>query len=532
MIKINTLKNKHIGQPAFCMGTAPHLNKLNLDLIKDFVSIGCNQLLEEADRLNINYICFQREERFVQVKNRLSGSTGVKMVLPESIITKNEECLSDFEDRIIPIHLRFTTPGHAEMFSFDLENCVYAGDSIAIEIQLAVWMGCNPIYILGVDAQFHNHDHPFYDEMKMDEEYMKKVEKYSYNDLKEWLKKTKSILWSRGIRLFNAAGDISKLDVLPRIRLEAATGNPKVAVTSKTFSQDEYLVNELKRYFSEVKINNSKDKLKDNLLVDFLKDCDGMILGTEPFDAEVIRQLPCLRNVSKYGVGLNNIDFDAVKRHEIDLVYKKGVNSDSVAELVLCHSLNLIRKVEQSVQGYKNGKWKKLPGKELAEMTVGIIGYGHVGKVVAHKFASLKCARLLVNDLIDFPQQPPYEFVPLDYLLSESDIVTIHIDAESRNYNFVNKDFIDKMKNGAFLINTSRGTVVEVDALIEALNTEKLSGAALDVYKHEPDIDERLKNCSNLLTSCHIAGSSNRAIKNMGWAAIEGILKLFNIEPV
>ena len=155
-MNISNLKNKHVGKPAFCLGTAPHLNKLNLNLLKDFVTIGCNQLTEEADKLNLDYICFQREKRFDQAKDKLFKLTNSKIILPTGFISKHEECLEAIKDKIIPIHLKFATPGHSEIFSFDLENCIYAGDTIAIEIQLAAWMGCNPIYVLGVDAQFDN----------------------------------------------------------------------------------------------------------------------------------------------------------------------------------------------------------------------------------------------------------------------------------------------------------------------------------------------------------------------------------------
>jgi phosphoglycerate dehydrogenase-like enzyme len=306
----------------------------------------------------------------------------------------------------------------------------------------------------------------------------------------------------------------------------------KVAVTSKTFSEDEYLVSELTRYFNEVKINNTKDNLAGESLIDFLSDCNGMILGTEMLDAKVINSLPNMRYVSKYGVGLNNIDFEALKRNGIQFTYKKDVNSDSVAELVLGYTINMVRRVDSSMCGYKTGKWSKLPGKELPEMTLGIIGYGYIGKVVAQKFEALGIGRLLVNDLLDFPEASSCEFVSLDYLLSESDVVTLHIDAEKRNYNFVNEKFINKMKTGAYLINTSRGTILDEFALVKALKSEKLAGAALDVYKEEPNINKKLCSCPNLLTTCHIAGSSNRAIKEMGLAAIEGLVKLFNIDSV
>ncbi len=530
---ISELKNIHLGQSAFCLGTAPHLNNLNLTLLKDSVTIGCNQLADIADKYNLDYICFQRDARFQQVKDRLDKTVHPNFIIPGNILSKNVnwKASEKLKDRIYPCQIRFTSPGHAEFFSFDLENCFYAGDSVAIEIQLAVWMGCNPIYVLGVDAEFSDPEQPFFDDSYESQEDRERSEKYLFSDIKQLLGKIKGLLWSKGIRLFNAAGKYSSLDVLPRVRLEAAVKKPSIAVTSKTFSKDKYLVKELKRYFSKVKINTSSTELKGETLIEFLKDADGIILGTEPFDSNTMKALPCLRFVSKYGVGINNIDFEAARRNEVEISYKKGVNSDSVAELTLAFALMLIRQIDLSISGYRSGKWKKLPGKELAEMTIGIIGYGHVGKVVAQKFAALGVSRLLANDLIDFQNNPPGEFVPLDYLLQESDIVTMHVSMEKQNYHMVNEDFINKMQRGAFLINTSRGEIIDEHAIVKALKSSYLSGIAMDVYEDEPNIKKSLLSCPNLLTTCHIAGSSNRAIKNMGWAAIEGLLKLFNMSP-
>lgn len=532
-MKITDLRNKHCGKPVFCLGTAPHLNQLDLSLIRDAVTIGCNQLALRADELSLNYICFQREERFRQVKDSLAATRYPSFIVPESFLRPdaNGEIPAALESRIAPIRTRFATPGHAEFFSFDLENCVYSGDAIAIEIQLAVWLGANPIYLLGVDAHYRNLGQPYFDNMSADNEVIERSEKYSFPDLKEWLAKVRVLLWSRGMKLLNAAGEHSSLDALPRIRLEAAVGKPKIAVTSKTFSEDPYLVKELRRYFDRVALNDWKDQLRGTKLVEFLADADGVILGTEPFTAEVIEALPCLRYVSKYGVGLNNIDFEAAKRCLMEIAYRKGLNSDSVAELTMAFALMLLRRMDDSIQGYRSGAWRKLPGRELAEITIGVIGYGHVGKVVARKFAALGVGRLLVNDLLDFPAAPPVDFVPLDYLLAESDIVTIHVDAEKRNQNFVNADFITRMKDGAMLINTSRGTVVDEAALVDALKRKKLCGAALDVFYNEPEMNPDFQTVPNLLTTCHIAGSSNRAIKNMGWTAIENLLDAFAREP-
>lgn len=532
-MNISDFKNAHYKKPAFCLGTAPHLNELNLDLLKDFVTIGCNQLAYCADKYNLDFICFQRNERFRRVRDILGETCHPNFIIPKNILIEdvNWRISKNLKDRICPVDVRFTSPKHADFFSFDLKECFYACDSVAIEIQLAAWMGCNPIYILGVDAKFLDSARQHFDDLQENEKNKKRIQNYVFPDIIEWLKNVKTLLYSKKIKLLNAAGELSSLDILPKIRLEAAVGRPKIVVTSKTFSNDQYLVKELKRYFPDARINTSKGKLEGPKLIEFLKDADGIILGTEPFNAEIMEALPCLRFVSKYGVGLNNIDFYAVKKNEIDVLYKKNTNSDSVAELTLAFVLMLIRQIDNSIEGYRNDEWKKLPGKELAEMTLGIIGYGNIGPVVAKKFIALGIKRLLVNDLIDFQNDPSVEFVPLHYLLKESDIVSMHVSMEKQNYHMINKDFINGMKRGAFLINTSRGDIVDENVILHALKNNQLAGVALDVYEHEPEINKKLLSAPNLLTTCHIAGSSNRAIKNMGWIAIEGLLNLFNMSP-
>ncbi len=533
-MKIEQLRNKHSGSPAFCLGTAPHLNDLDLTLLRDHVTIAINQLIRQVEQYNFDYICFQRNERFSVFREELAKTPGTTFVLTDGIAKANTAWAPapELEQRIVNVHSRFTTPGHAEFFSFNLENCIYAGNIIAMAIQLAVWMGCNPIYILGVDAHFQDAAHAFFDDSLGTDTDIDRVNKYLFPELKEWLVKTKTMLWARGIRLFDAGGEHSSLNALPKMRIGAAVGEPTICVTSKTFSQDDYLVGELTRYFPKVIVNNCETQLNGSGLVEFLKTADGVILGTETLNAEVIGQLPCLRFISKCGVGLDNIDFEAAARHQVQIAYQKGVNSDSVAELTLAFALMLIRNVDESVRAYRDGKWRKLAGRELAELTVGVVGYGHVGKVVTRKLAALGVGRLLVNDLLDFSAEPPAEFVPLRLLLSESDIVTLHVSMGKQNYHMVDADFLNAMKPSSYLINTSRGEVVDEGALVNGLRSGQLGGAALDVYEHEPEINGELPNCPNLLTTCHIAGSSNRAIKNMGWAAIEGLLQLFDKEPV
>lgn len=526
---ISDLHNIHSGKPAFCLGTAPHLNELNLELLKDQVTLVCNQLVQFAGKYNFKYACFQNISRFEEFRESLEQFPQMECIITEQLANRCSGWLKDrnFAERIFEVRSRHTSPGHAEFFSLDLNNCVYAADVLALQIQLAVWMGCNPIYVLGVDASHQPGESFYFDSRKVEE--VKAYEEYYFPDIKEWLSKARTLLWARGIKLLNAAGEHSSLSELPKTRLSCAVGRPKIAVTSKTFSQDPFLLKECRRHFQDLVINDSKDTLSGDKLVNFLKEADGAILGTEQLDAAVMEKLPCLRSVSKYGVGLDNIDFSAALHNQIEVLYQKGVNSDSVAELTLAFALMLIRRVDQSAQSFRSGKWSKLGGKELSEITLGIIGYGNIGKVVARKFAALGTGRLLIHDLLDFPVTRPFEFVSLDYLLSQSDVVTLHISADRNNHHFINRDLISTMKEGSVLINTARGDIVDTDALLWAIESGLLGGAALDVYEGEPVPDPRLIACEKIMTTCHMGGSSNRAIKNMGLSAIEGLARLFNL---
>jgi D-3-phosphoglycerate dehydrogenase len=525
---VSDLRNKHVGKSAFCIGTAPHLRDLDLCQLKNEVTIVANQLVRYSDKYNFKYVCFNNEDRLEQFKDDLPR-TKAKVVLPQRLYKRYHDLFA-MDENIVPVNVRLTSSSHTEFFSFDLPACAYAVDVMQLQIQLAAWMGCSPIYLLGVDAAIKDFDNHYFDSLVSLTISDPNVHVHDITNLLEWLQAAKNTLWARGIRLINGAGEKSSLRVLPRMRLEAAVGKPRIAVTSKTFSADKYLVSELKRYFPNIKVNTSSDKLEGAKLVDFLSDADGMVLGTEPFTREVIEKLPCLRSVAKYGVGLDNVDFDAAKQHDVQIAYRKGMNSHSVAELTLAFAIMALRHIDSSISAYRSGTWAKLPGRELGEISVGMIGYGQVGRVVAQKFAQLGVRRLLVSDLVDFPTTPPVEFVPLNYLLKEADVVSIHIDMRKGNYHFADSDFLAKMKPGAILINTSRGDVLDAVALAKVLKDGHLSFAALDVYEDEPKINPDLKACPNLLTTCHIAGSSDRAIKNMGFAAIEGLLELFSIE--
>jgi phosphoglycerate dehydrogenase-like enzyme len=527
---ISALEHSREGEIVFCLGTAPHLKYLQLKYLTDKLTIGCNQLLLDANNYDYDFICFVDYNRFKPLLPRIKNlNKHTSFVLPKSFKEKvGSEQLSAISHQTFFVNPIRTFPGNTDFFSHNLaEQVYYPGTVFAIQIQLAVYLGCKRIYLLGLDAQYDEQEaiyNDVYDQTDID-----KGNKLIFSHLRDWLKRTFEYLQDRGIEMYNAAGEHSRFEDIPKIRFEAAVGKPKVAVTSKTFSRNDLLVSELKKYIPNVKLNTLSHKLNGDELADFLGDADGIILGTEKFGRDVIQKLPLLKFIAKYGVGIDNIDFEAVEENHIKLKYRKGTNSDSVAELTICHILTLLRNLHLSGPAVRSGRWKKLPGRELSEVTVGIIGYGHIGSVVCDKLARLHTGKILVCDIKERIVPPPMRLTHLDYLLKNSDVVTVHISMEPTNYHIINDEFLSKMKDGAILINTARGDLVDEAALLKAIESEKLSGCALDVLEDEPNINPDFAKNNNIIISCHQGGSSNRAIENMGWAAIEDLLNLLGL---
>jgi D-3-phosphoglycerate dehydrogenase len=287
----------------------------------------------------------------------------------------------------------------------------------------------------------------------------------------------------------------------------------KIAVTSKTLSNRPEFVTWLQDHFKEVKLNQD-DKLFDDKLVKFLSDVDYVILGTEPFHKDIIKNIPNIKAVFKYGVGIDNIDFFECGKHNLPVYYRKGTNSNAVAEITLSYIIQLLRNQHISFSAAKAGIWNKQVGMELSDATVGVVGVGHVGSTIINKLINHFVGKLLWNDKkFDTQSISPNQCIDIKTLMSTSDLVTIHIDNEDRmNTNFFDDEKLSWLKDGAYLVNTARGSILDYEALEKHL--PRLGGVALDVYPHEPDIPEFLINSDKVILSCHICGSSLTGLRN------------------
>jgi len=299
----------------------------------------------------------------------------------------------------------------------------------------------------------------------------------------------------------------------------------RVAVCSRSFSRNPVLREELLKCYQNVTFNDEGLSLKGESLIDFLKGHDKAITALEKLDANVLSQLPELKVIAKYGVGLDMIDMDAMKAYGKHLGWTGGVNRRSGSELVISFAIALLRHVPAAHREVLAGTWRQHVGGYLSGRTVGIIGCGFIGKDLVEMLKPFQC-RVLANDILDqtdYYRAHNVQAVGLDTLLRESDVVTLHVPLDDSTHNMLTAQKMMLMKSSAILINAARGQLVDEGCLKEMLNDGRLAGAAFDVFAVEPPQDMELLQLPNFLVTPHIGGSAEEAILAMGRAAIEGL---------
>ena len=298
-----------------------------------------------------------------------------------------------------------------------------------------------------------------------------------------------------------------------------------VAVCSRSFSRHPVLREALLDRYDNVTLNEQGLALKGAALVSFLRGHGKAIVGLEPIDDAVLAALPELKVVGKYGVGVDTLDLRAFESRGVLLGWTPGVNKRSVAELVLAFALALSHRVPSANQTVRSGGWRPEVGRELTGSTFGLVGFGHVARDVATLLTPFEC-RLLVHDVAvssDVYERYRALPVPLDSLLAQSDVISLHVPLNESTRNLLSAERISLMKAGAILINTARGHVVDEAALEAALRAGKLAGAGFDVFATEPPANEGLLQLPNFLGTPHFASSTEQGIIAMGRAAIQGL---------
>ena len=305
--------------------------------------------------------------------------------------------------------------------------------------------------------------------------------------------------------------------------------NAKIKVTSRSFSRHPVLKQELLELFPDSVFNSDGPSTGLHDIVEFLKDADGVILGLEQMDLPVLQQLENIKIIAKYGVGLDNLDVEAAEELGIAVGSTGGVNKRSASEQALCFMLGLSRNIFFSSYPLKKGKWEKEGGAFLTGKTVGIIGCGHIGTDVIYLLQSFNC-RILICDILDKSSVVDTygaTQVSQEELLAGADVISLHVPLTELTQAMVNEEFLQNMKSTAYLINNSRGPVVNQKALKNALQQNTIAGAALDVYESEPPDDLEFLALPNLMVTPHIGGNANEAVLAMGRSAIWHLNEFF-----
>lgn len=258
-------------------------------------------------------------------------------------------------------------------------------------------------------------------------------------------------------------------------------------------------------------------------------DADAVIVGSDIIDRHVLERCTNLKVISKHGVGLDNIDLDLAKQKGIKVTITANANNESVADLTLMFMLNIMRNTQENLIYNSSPDWKtKDLTNDLFEKTVGIIGFGQIGKSVAKRLAGFSCRLLIYDPMInkqDVSEGINGSVVSLEQLLQESDIVTLHAPLTEDTYHLMGKEAISCMKDRAVIINTSRGDLIDEKALYDALESGKLKAAGLDVFSKEPPVNEPLLTLKNVIATPHIAPHTVEANYRMGILAVKNVIE-------
>jgi D-3-phosphoglycerate dehydrogenase len=291
----------------------------------------------------------------------------------------------------------------------------------------------------------------------------------------------------------------------------------------------------LENYGFELIVPDVQERMEEDDLLKYAGHFDGAICGDDRYTARVIEACsPRLKVISKWGTGVDSIDASACSRFNVILARTPNAFTTPVSDTVLGYILAFARCGPWMDAAMKRGVWEKIPGKTLSECTLGIIGIGNIGKAVTRRARAFGM-KVLGTDVVEidhvFVSESGIELTTLETLLSNSDFVSVNCDLNSTSHHLINADTLTKMKPTAILINTARGPIVDEKALVAALSSGRVGGAALDVFEFEPlPMESPLLKMDNVMLAPHNSNSSPTAWERIHWNTIKNLVEGLGIK--
>jgi D-3-phosphoglycerate dehydrogenase len=277
-----------------------------------------------------------------------------------------------------------------------------------------------------------------------------------------------------------------------------------------------------------------KERFEEEELLQWVADVDGVICGDDQFSESVLQAAPKLKVLSKWGTGIDSIDQEACRRLGIAVCNSPNAFSEPVADSVLGYMLNFARRLPWMDRVMRKGQWTKMPSIALRECTLGVIGVGNVGKAVVRR-ATAFGMRVLGNDLVDMPfdflTETRIDMVSKEELLQQADFVSLNCTLNPTSFHLISENEFVLMKHNAVIINTARGPIIDEPALIRALQSEQIAGAALDVFETEPlPAESPLLEMDNVMLSPHNSNSSPEAWERVHQNTVQNLLDVLEKE--
>ena len=266
-------------------------------------------------------------------------------------------------------------------------------------------------------------------------------------------------------------------------------------------------------------------------LMDLLHGVDGWIAGLDRIDAQVLANAPAsLKVISRYGVGVERVDLQAARERNITVTNTPGANTEGVADLAFGLMLSVARKIPLLDLQVKAGEWPRTTGVELFGKTLGIVGLGAIGKAVARRSMGFSMRVMAYDPFLDDAYCVANGILPtdLDTLLSQSDVVSLHLPLTEQTNNLLDASRVARMKPGAILINTARGGLVDEEALYSALHSGRLGGAGLDAFAVEPPGNHPLFELETVVATPHAGAHTREASEKMAFMAVENLMAVLS----
>jgi D-3-phosphoglycerate dehydrogenase / 2-oxoglutarate reductase len=262
-------------------------------------------------------------------------------------------------------------------------------------------------------------------------------------------------------------------------------------------------------------------------LLQLLPDCVGYLAGVEPVSARVLEAARQLKVIARNGTGVDNIDLAAAERLGIQVCRAEGANAQSVAELAIGLVFALARSLPFSDRGIKAGGWERRMGIELSGKTLGVVGCGRIGRIVARLALGLGL-RVVAYDVFPeaaFAPAADFRFASLDEVLSQSDVISLHAPSSPDCRPLLDAAAVAKLRRGALVVNTARASLVDAEAMLAALASGHVAGLALDVFDAEPPTDRRLADHDRVIATPHIGSYARESVDRLVDVAVDHLLR-------